>query len=658
MRIKKIILDNYRQFKNIEINFNKNSENDLYIIIGKNGTGKTNILNAINWCLYNEEPHLSKNSQQLPLVNLKSVEETEEEENICVQVEIWVEISENEYYIFTRKSTYKIYKNEKVEKYPIKQQTEFEVKYTNEKGNTNIIQNDEADFYVERFVPKAIREFFFFDGERLDSYFKEATAERIRHTITLISQVDLLENRIEERLYDILKEFRKEAGRKNPSINETNTNLEKNECALTSLEENIKVCKKQIDISKKIIEGYIEKLRGIPDIEILEKELQELKISNKREKTTLDNKIEEKQDLLFEYGKNVILWPAIEKSIQIIKEKRKNKEIPPIINKNLIEEILKNEVCSICGRQLDNDSKGRVRKLFEEIRLSSDITMQLSNMENPLYLIEEEIKEFRKKNNSLTQDIKNYDKILQNIGDKIEEIDKKMSHFNSWKIKEWYEERKKNEQIYDDNQKKLGVLERSKKDLSKTIEDLNNQLKEEIEKSEKFKKIRKQIDFCAKSLDIVRKTKEIIREKTREKIQAETNKNFFKLLWKKRTFKDININKDYNINLIHSMGYECLGTIGAAERELLALSFTLALHTISGFDSPILVDTPVARVADEHRENLGKIFLEISKKKQIILLFTSAEYSKEISKILDSENSSKFNFKLSENEKETRLEMI
>jgi len=157
---------------------------------------------------------------------------------------------------------------------------------------------------------------------------------------------------------------------------------------------------------------------------------------------------------------------------------------------------------------------------------------------------------------------------------------------------------------------------------------------------------------------LLKKNKEIIREKTREKIESETNKIFFKLIWKKRTFKNIDINQDYNINLIHSMGYECLGTIGAAERELLALSFTLALHTISGFDSPILVDTPVARVSDEHRENLGKIFSKVSKNKQIILLFTPAEYSKEISKLLDTENSSRFNFKLSENEKETRLEMI
>ena len=657
MRIKKIILSNYRQFKDIEITFTKKCESDLHIIIGKNGTGKTNILNALNWCLYYDEPHLSRNSQQLPLINLQSVDEAEDGEIKYVKVEVWVEITENRYFIFTRRAAYIIYKNEKNEKHPKKQHTEFEVKYTNERGNTNIIQNEEADFYVERFVPKAIREFFFFDGERLDNYFKEATAERIRHTITLISQVDLLENKIERRLSGILKEFRKEAGKENPEINETRINLEENENSLVSTEKQIKECKDQIDIAKKRIKGYEEKLREIPDIESLEKELDSLKISKKHEKATLYNKIEEKQDLLFEYGKNIILWPAIKNSIKIIEAKRKNKEIPPIIDKKLIEGILKNEVC-ICGRRLDDNSKKRVANLLDEIKLSSDIVMQLVNMENPLHLIKGGIKEFRKKNYNLTRDIKNYNKILEGIEEKMNQIDGKIINFNSEKIKEWYEDSKKFGKIRDDNQKNLGILEERKNKFSKNIEILNEQLKKEIQKEKKIIKIKKQIDFCIKSLDIVEKTKEIIREKTRERIESETNKIFFKLIWKKRTFKNIDINQDYNINLIHSMGYECLGTIGAAERELLALSFTLALHTISGFDSPILVDTPVARVADEHRENLGKIFSKVSKNKQIILLFTSAEYSKEISKLLDTENSNRFNFKLSENEKETRLEMI
>ena len=67
--------------------------------------------------------------------------------------------------------------------------------------------------------------------------------------------------------------------------------------------------------------------------------------------------------------------------------------------------------------------------------------------------------------------------------------------------------------------------------------------------------------------------------------------------------------------------------VSAAERELLALSFTLALHKISGFDSPILIDTPVARVSDDPEKTL-QISFRSKQNKQIILLFTQQNTQK------------------------------
>ena len=110
--------------------------------------------------------------------------------------------------------------------------------------------------------------------------------------------------------------------------------------------------------------------------------------------------------------------------------------------------------------------------------------------------------------------------------------------------------------------------------------------------------------------------------------------------------------------MIHALDYECLGTISAAEREFLALSFILALHNISGFKSGLIIDTPVARVSDENRENFGNIFSKIGEKKQIILLFTPSEYSKEISKSLDVVASNRYKFSLFSGEKESRLEEL
>ena len=98
--------------------------------------------------------------------------------------------------------------------------------------------------------------------------------------------------------------------------------------------------------------------------------------------------------------------------------------------------------------------------------------------------------------------------------------------------------------------------------------------------------------------------------------------------------------------------------ISAAEREFLALSFILALHNISGFKSGLIIDTPVARVSDENRENFGKIFSKISEKKQTILLFTPSEYSEDISKYLDTIASGRYKFSLSSDEKVSRLEVL
>ncbi len=547
MRIEKIKAKNYRQFKDIEIQFNKNPDNDLHIAIGRNGTGKTNILNVINWCLYGDEPHLSRDSQQLPFLNLKSIEEADNGEELESMVDVYVKTEDSRDIIFTRKANYIVHKGEKQQ--PIRTGSEFEVKVTDEKGNTKIHKDEDAYSYVERFVPKGIREFFFFDGERLDKYFKEATAQNIRHAVFEISQIDLLDNRMEERLKNILTELQKEAGKANPKIENAREILDHTLAVRDKGEEQIVECNKQIAIAKEKINEYDKELIGLPDTEALEKDRQNLKEKKKEKKKLRDEKVREKQDFLFEYAKIIRFYSAINKSIQIIQEKRRNKEIPPNIDKDLVEEILKNKFCTICGRDLDVESEKQVSNLVKNIKLSSEIAHQLQNMENPLRQFKDQIKNFKKKIVKITQEIDIYERDLAEIEAKIEDIDKRIGGFNTEKIKEWHNERKKYEKIHDDNQKRLGVLEGERKRLLNDIENYTNQLNEELKKEVKVKKLKKQIDFSAKALEVVRKTKENIMNETRNQIEAEAKKLFFGLIYKKETFKDIKIGHSLIIQL-------------------------------------------------------------------------------------------------------------
>ena len=655
MRIEKVKIQNYRQYRELEISFGKKHSSDLHFFIGKNGTGKTNLLNAITWCLYGEESHLSKNSELLPMLNLNTFKEAIENDKKHINVEVTFNIGNNRKIIFIRKAEYRIYKNQKE---PIRQSVDFEALILDASKDPITLTKDEAESRVQRFVPYSIKDFFFFDGERLDNYFKEATAQNIRHAIFIISQIELLENRLEQRLDSVLSELRKEAGKSNPQIERLAESLEEKGHEITAVDFKITECKNSILQAKGIIESCSEKLQKMPDVVKLEDERITLKSNAKHKKEILEEKTKDQEDLLFESGRAIMLWPAIEKAINTITEKRNNQEIPPPIDLNILNEIKKNNHCKVCDRDLDKRSEEAVNKLINELQLTSEIAQQLNKIDNPLHDLKDKIKNFKEKMRLLTHEVTNYGKELENIQKRLDEIDRELSGYNSEKIRNWVDQRSKFQKIHDDKIAEQSLLTLRKENLEKEYQDLKDEFDKALKKEQRSVKLKKQISFCSKALKVVNETKVLIMNETREKIEAETKDIFFKLIWKKETFKNVIITEDFNINLIHAMGFPCLGSVSAAERELLALSFTLALHKISGFDSPILIDTPVSRVSDEHRENMGNIFSSICNHKQIILLFTPAEYSHDISKSLDKIANNKYRFSLSKDEKEVKLEEI
>lgn len=612
MRIEKIKFKNYRQYRDVELSFRQSSEDDLHIIVGINGMGKTNLLNAINWCLYKEEPHLSKNSEQFPLLNTKTVEDAEDGEKRQVAVELWIQIDNKQRIIFTRKGDYIIYKNS----LPSPSSSVFEVKIVDGKGNTNILTEEEAQNKVERFVPQGIRDFFFFDGERLDNYFKEATGQRIKNAISGISQIDLL-NLIENHLNKVLKDFQRESGRLSPDIDLLQRNLESAEEGLNEINQRIQECKRQIEKAKKEGEDKKEKLRGIPDIEKLQAEREKLRKKVKEIEEVRERKHGEKEGLLFEFGKILMLYPAINKSLEAIEEKRKNKEIPPTIDKDLIKHILEEDKRCICGKTVDDEAEKNLKHLLSKITLSSEIATELSTMSSPLIEAKEKVKDFKRTLKSIQEDVQQYEDRLKELTEQISKIGRQIEGYDDEMITGWYSELKKYEEIYDANQQNLGVFKEEKKERERGVEIEREGYDKELQRESRFEKLRKRISFTQQALHVLEQSRKYVMDEIKQEIEAETRSLFLELIWKKETFKSVNIDDGYNLHLIHSMGYDSLGIVSSGERELLALSFTIALHKISGFDFSILIDTPTPKLSSEHKEKFAEIFSKLSKDKQI-----------------------------------------
>ena len=57
MEIKSFKLKNFRQFKNIDIEFSQDIEKPFTIITGGNTYGKTTLVKAFLWCLYGQKDY-------------------------------------------------------------------------------------------------------------------------------------------------------------------------------------------------------------------------------------------------------------------------------------------------------------------------------------------------------------------------------------------------------------------------------------------------------------------------------------------------------------------------------------------------------------------------------------------------------------------------
>ena len=82
--IDKIEFKNYRQYGTGTIHFSTPGEYNLSVLIAKNGTGKTTLLNAITWCLYGKEPHLADESRALPIVNNDVLRKAQVDDLECI----------------------------------------------------------------------------------------------------------------------------------------------------------------------------------------------------------------------------------------------------------------------------------------------------------------------------------------------------------------------------------------------------------------------------------------------------------------------------------------------------------------------------------------------------------------------------------------------
>ena len=630
MRFSKIVINNYRQYRKITFDFPKQTDFDMHIIEAQNGIGKTTLLNAINWCLYGDEPHVSggpdTKADKLPLCNMTTLQDAKERDISTCEVSVVIFAEEGgAHFEISRSAVFN------TESQTQKGQDHFEISKTISTG-TSLLEDELAEAEIERYFPKSIRQYFWFDGEQLLYYFDPSYSQiaSIKSSIFKIAGVNTLD-RIEDHLSSMIRDLRKEIAKKSPELEEKNPKYEHAQektvqisDEIDQLNEQIAQAKKRIDEIGRAIngsEGLVEKNQRL---EANEARIEKLKETDLQQayiaRATFILKY---SNLLFLYDKNV----ATENYIQ---EREQADKTSADVNLNAIKASLDEDECKLCHRELTPELIDELNTLVQKYENNASLRT-LAEIKQDVH---------RSLNISEYKDEKA--KIIRRISETEAEIQKLVKEDEDLKAAirvggdDLMDERDRLQSALNINLQKIGKdkgqLDICKVEEQKALDEFNKAKDANKEADE----LKDQLNVAEKALTVIAETKEELVDDVKKRLQQKTWELFEQLEWKKNTYGRVALDEDFNLKLFDAKtDQSCLSSCSAAEKELLALSFTIALHQVSEYDNLLFIDTPVSRVSDENRKNFAQVLLEVSRGKQIILAFTPSDYSREISDVLD-----------------------
>lgn len=188
MKISKIEFENFRNFKN-HGEIKCSTDGKVTIIYGRNGDGKTTLHQLFKWIFY-DKVSFNKTATS-KLYNLKFEREQEYGALFDVMGRVDFEHEGNKYSI-TRKYTYQKGLSESIIKHR-------EVSLNKMDNDNNWKRVDNPEKVIERLLPEALSEYFFFDGESMiaDLRVKEKeSASKLKKALFSMFDLDAIESAI------------------------------------------------------------------------------------------------------------------------------------------------------------------------------------------------------------------------------------------------------------------------------------------------------------------------------------------------------------------------------------------------------------------------------------------------------------------------------
>lgn len=632
MKLISLQLCNFRQFygKTPVIKFASGRQNTT-VIHGNNGAGKTTLLNAFTWVLY--EKFTAAFASPDLLINKRAITEA----NIGTAVDCWVELQffhQNKHYQLKRKCYATKNQDDKIHYSP----TKLFMLVAAEDGRWYPPLEPPADI-IERILPASLHQYFFFDGERIDRFFRERKNNNIAEDTKELLGVKVLDRAIEH-----LKKAKKSLQEELHAIGDIEIkqllqeqiNSEQECDRLQVAQQKIVKELEQLQEQKRVITNQLLELSGATQLQQLKGKLVKQEQINRTNSIGSTNNLKQ---LISRQGYLVFISSIIENFSGLINHFKTNNHLSSGIQREFIQQLLDNQVC-ICGTELHQDTETyhQVRAWLEKA--------QLTDIEESTIRLETQVDKYNEQLTNFWQQLDREQAYLNHQRTEIvrieNELDKINKQLRSYPDKNIQQLQKYSEEI-EDKIKDLTLeqganqqqLETNAKKIDKLLKQLGkHQLKEE-QQTLAQRRIESSEEAIARLIAVRLRLEKQFRLTLEQKVEEIFNSISFTPYIPK-------LSTDYELTLVeNTSGIAVPVAASTGENQILSLSFIGGIidrvrawsqrNSLIGIDSstfPVVMDSPFGSLDEIYRRQVAKSIPQLAN--QLVILATQTQWRQEV----------------------------
>lgn len=643
MIFQKLIVENFRQFYGRqEISFATNTDTNVTVIHGFNGSGKTTFLNIFTWLFYNEFSPDFENSDYLD--NESAFSKIEAGKSFFVSAKLTFNDRRR---IYTAQRKRLVGKDETGRRYVDK--TNFlTVTYTSETGEIMTVGNPQDT--LEQLLPKSLYPFFFFNGERIEKLANPEAYTQIESGVKVLLDIEVFDRAIFHLGGDIFKKLRDEiaenAGTEGKRVRQELESIEDQKNELIKEIDQLRHNLSSLEQEKNKIDA---KLFEIPELAQWQTERKE-----KEEKLkNICNQLKENRSLLgrevSRHGYLAFVPDVLQKAKETLDTAHQKGELPIPMKRQFVSELIE-KGCCICGRELIPGEHSyqcvkdwRERIGSEDLEGAVSVTnAKLKSLFSRRERLSHEINELQKKRDILLQDRRFVEEALSELSSKIGN-------------REHGEEHQKLENRRRKIDKELLEFNVDIKQKEIQIQEFESQINEKKQFIQKLDKVDAKGKLAQRRLEAVTNVKsaiEKIRKIRHQQLSRELSRHLSEV-WGRIAIKDYHAQMDeqYHLILTKRVGdaEEPVRGASTGEKQVLSLAFigSLVDKARATYDDqpdkkilfkgglyPLMIDSAFGQLEPEYKRDVAKWIPTLAP--QVIILVSESQWKHEVEEELQS----------------------